>query len=341
MVEGLDPMEFRSVVGMLKEGWLSHSLAVKGFESLIVPLRSPIDLGFLWDLVSIVKSRKINLIHSHEFTMNFYGSLVSVVTGVPIIATVHGKNYYGEKRRRRLSYRFVSKTARMVAVSNDIAKFLVEEIGIFRDNITTIHNGIRTDLYYKDNDARRQQRSELGLSDNEFLIGTVGSLYPVKGHTYLLKAIAIIKKSIPNVKAIIVGKGYLLGKLKEEASSLNLNSDIQFLGFREDIPKLIQSMDVFVLSSLSEGHPLSLLEAMASQIPVVVTDVGGLKEVVEDGRNGCIVSPNNPQALADKIIMLLIDKILADKLAIAGQMKVYKEFNVKNMLKDYTHIYNM
>jgi glycosyltransferase involved in cell wall biosynthesis len=121
---------------------------------------------------------------------------------------------------------------------------------------------------------------------------------------------------------------------------LGLGGNIEFLGFREDIPKLIQAMDIFVLPSLSEGHPLALLEAMASEKPVVATDVGGLREVVEDGKAGILVPPKDPRALADKIMMLIKNKELAQEMAISGRTRVVKVFDIKNTAKKYMDTYN-
>lgn len=340
LVVSLVPGDYTSIIGLMKDGWLSRVLSDLGYETLILPHKRSIDFEFSRNLLSVIKRKKIDLMHAHEFAMNTFGSLASAATGVPIVATVHGKNYYGEKWWRRLAYRLVSRQSRMIAVSDDIAEFLAHDIGISRRKIMTIHNGIQTDLFITDDSARAQYRSFFGLQEGQPLIGTVGSLYPVKGHTFLLNALAIVKESVPDVKALIVGRGFLLDQLKSEALSLGLGRNIEFLGFREDIPKLIQAMDIFVLPSLSEGHPLALLEAMASQKPVVATDVGGLREVVEDGKAGILVPPKDPRALADKIMMLIKNKELAQEMAISGRIRVVKVFDIKNTVKKYMDIYN-
>jgi glycosyltransferase involved in cell wall biosynthesis len=340
LVESLEPASYTSLIGLMKDGWLRRVLSDLGYETLILPHTRSIDFEFVRNLISVIKGKNIDLMHAHEFAMNTLGSLASLTTRVPIVATVHGKNYYGEKWRRRLAYRWVSRQSRMVAVSEDIAEFLAHEIGISRRNIMTIHNGIRTDLFLNDDSARARYRSLFRLNEGQPLIGTVGSLYPVKGHTYLLNALAIVKRSVKDVKAVIVGRGFLLDQLIAEATSLGLGGDVEFLGFREDIPMLIQAMDIFVLPSLSEGHPLALLEAMASQKPVVATDVGGLREVVQDGKVGILVPRKDPQALAEKIIMLIKNKELAQEMAIAGRIRSVNVFDIKNTVKKYTDIYN-
>jgi glycosyltransferase involved in cell wall biosynthesis len=277
--------------------------------------------------------------HAHEFAMNTYGSIASAITRIPIITTVHGKNYYHDKWRRRLAYRFVSKQSRMVAVSEDIKKFLIKEIGIKNGRITTIYNGINLNLYRPDNNQRYKVRKELGINNNQPLIGTIGNLYPVKGHTYLLKAMAIVKKMCPVIKLLITGRGRLLDELKREAIKLDIEKNVNFLGFREDIPSLLQAIDIFVLPSISEGLPLSALEAMACEKPVVATNVGGVPEVIINGKTGFLVSPWNSEALAEKILLLLRNKNMANHFGRAGRARVEKEFNLEIMIQRYQELY--
>ena len=324
----------------MKDGWLSRGLSDLGYETLILPHRRSIDFEFARNLVSVIRRKNINVLHAHEFAMNAYGSMASAITGVPIVTTVHGKNYYGERLRRRLAYRFVSRHSKMVAVSNDIADFLEKTIGICAKNIITIHNGVRIDRFRKDGSARNRIREMLGLSDDQPLLGTVGNLYPVKGHIYLIKATAIVKKTVPDVKTVIAGRGELLDRLKGEVSGMGLEKNIEFLGFREDIPQLLQAMDIFILPSLSEGTPLSILEAMASQKPVVATDVGGLSEIVENGETGFLVPREDPESLAEKILLVLEDKELAGKMALEARKKVEKKYDLNIMAKKYIDIYD-
>jgi glycosyltransferase involved in cell wall biosynthesis len=339
LVESLVPGDYTSIIGLMKDGWLSRILSDLGYETLILPHTRSIDFEFARNLISVIKRKNIDVLHAHEFAMNVYGSMASAVTGVPIVTTVHGKNYYGERLRRRLAYRFVSRQSKMVAVSNDIADYLMKTIGICAKNIMTIHNGVRIDGFRKDGSARNRIREMLGLSDDQPLLGTVGNLYPVKGHIYLIKAIAIIKKIVPDVKTVIAGRGELLDRLKEEVSGLGLEKNIEFLGYREDIPQLLQAMDIFILPSLSEGTPLSILEAMASQKPVVATDVGGLSEIVEDGETGFLVPSEDPESLAEKILFILKNRELSEKMAMEARKKVVEEYDLNNMVKRYVHLY--
>jgi glycosyltransferase involved in cell wall biosynthesis len=228
----------------------------------------------------------------------------------------------------------------MVVVSEDIKKFLIKYVGIKSGRVTTIYNGIDFNSYCSDNGSRNKVRKELGIDEKQSVIGTVGNLYSVKGHTYLLKAFAIIKNRFPSAVVVIAGRGGLLDKLQKESADLNIQNNIRFLGFREDIHDLLQAMDVFVLPSISEGLPLSALEAMASKKPVVATDVGGMPEVVMNGQTGFTVPSKNPKSLAEKIMFLLENKNLADEMAEKSRNRVEKEFALENMVSRYQELYD-
>lgn len=340
LVDSLVPGDYTSIIGLMKDGWLRRALSELGHETLILPHARSIDFEFARNLMSVIKRKNIDVLHAHEFAMNVYGSMASAATGVPIVTTVHGKNYYGERLHRRLAYRLVSRHSKMVAVSNDIADFLEKTIGIRAKNIITIHNGVRINGFRKDESARNRIRESLGLRDDQPLLGAVGNLYPVKGHIYLIKATAVVKKTVPDVKTVIAGRGKLLDRLKEEASGMGLEKNVEFLGFREDIPQLLQAMDIFILPSLSEGTPLSILEAMASEKPVIATDVGGLGEIVENGETGFLVPREDPESLAEKILLVLQDRALAGKMAVEARKRVEKKYDLNSMAKKYIDIYD-
>jgi glycosyltransferase involved in cell wall biosynthesis len=139
---------------------------------------------------------------------------------------------------------------------------------------------------------------------------------------------------------MIAGRGELLGQLKAEAAELGLDGKVKFLGFRDDIPELLQELDIFVLPSLSEGLPLSALEAMAAGKPVVATDVGGTHEAVIDRHTGLLVPPEDPQALSEGILCLLRQPELAKIFGDAGRKRVEQIFSLETMIKRYEELYD-
>lgn len=339
LADALDPQRYRSVFCLLKDGWLRAQLLAGSFEVAVVPNTRPLDLQWLSTVVRLVRERDIHLMHAHEFAMNTYSGLVSLATGVPVIATVHGKNYYPDKLRRRLAYRFVARQATLVAVSEDIRQFLVKQVRVPASRVTTVPNGIDMAHYESDPEARQAERSRLGIADDEPLIGAVGNLYPVKGHRYLLEAVARVKSVAPRVRCVIAGRGELLGDLERQAVDLGIGSNVRFLGFYERIPALLQALDVFVHPSVSEGLPLAVLEAMASAKPLISTRVGGIPEVVADGENGLLASPGCSEDLARHLEALLTDPGLGQHLGEEGRETVRQRFSLGTMLEAYEKLY--
>ena len=338
LVESLDESRYRSVVCLLSDGWLKGQLEKRNIETVVIPQPYSFDFRWLFRLYRLLKERSIDVMHSHEFATNVYASVLSSVTGVPVIATAHGKNYYGEKWRRRLAYRFVARQSVMVAVSEDLKGFLAQRIGIPPGRIRVVHNGIDLSRY-KVQERSYAVRAELGISAGQRVVGTVGNLFAVKGQTYLLRACKAVASAFPDFVLLVAGEGEEWGPLEKEASDLGLAANVRFLGFRDDVPSLLQAMDVFVLPSLSEGLPLSILEALALQKPVVATNVGGIPEILQDGVTGYLVSPRNPESLAEKILLLLRDPQIAANMGRAGRKRVEDAFGLDRMVREYQSLY--
>lgn len=338
IVERLDKSRFASMVCLLSDGWLKDQLDARGVETFIIPQPRRFDFGWLIHAYRLLREKKIHVMHSHEFATNFYSSVLSRFTGIPVIATSHGKNYYSDKLRRRMSYRFVAKHAQLVAVSRDMKQFLVDRVGIPAEFVAVVHNGIDLERYAKGN-ASDTMRRELSVDHAQYVIGTVGNLFVVKGQVHLLRAFKEVLARAPGGVLLIAGEGDQMVPLQEECRALGIQDEVRFLGFRSDVPRILGALDVFVLPSLSEGLPLSVLEALALERPVVVTRVGGNAEIVEDGVTGYLVAPADPQALAEKTLTLLGDATLSRRLGKVGRERVEKEFSLEHMVSEYQSLY--
>lgn len=337
LAEKLKQKNYNVFVCLLEDGWLRHQLEIINIEPVIIPQNGTLDLVWIRKCIHYIKNKQINVLHAHEFTMNTYSAIVSKITKVPCITTVHGKNYCWEKWYRRLLYRFVSRTTKMVAVSSDINHFLVKNVGIKPRNILTIPNGINIKRYSK----TKEPSSSLpkGLLTAKPIIGCIGNLYPVKGHIYLVRAAALIISKYPNAAFVIAGRGDMLENLKTEVKKLHLVNNFHFLGFREDVPALLQLFDIFVLPSLSEGLPLSVLESMASKTPIIATNVGGLPEIIIDKNIGSLVNPKDHVALAKEMDSLLSDKKLQDFYTNNAYKKVTNNYSINTMFAKYLSLY--
>ncbi len=190
-----------------------------------------------------------------------------------------------------------------------------------------------------DPDQKSAIRKELGISAKNFVIGTVGSLVECKGQKFLLEAVAIIQRQIPQIKCIIVGNGPLMGSLRALAAKLDLTKEVMFTGFHPDTLAITSAMDFFVLPSLSEGFSYAALEAMALGKPTIASGVGGLKDFIHDGENGLLVLPGEPEKIAEAVIELYNDRAHSEQLARRAVEEACTVFTVENMVKNTIKYY--
>lgn len=334
----LDRKRFTSIVGLFSPGWLRERCEALGLPTVVIPMDGQWDLRWIIRCCRIVRRQNVSLIHAHEFRANAFGALVAKLCGIPLVGTVHGKNYYPDHAKRRVAYRWASRATHMVAVSHDLQRFLEERIGIPHDRITVIHNGV--DMVPKtSSDQVRQLRSEFGIGEDEFVLGIVGSLYPVKGHAYLFKALRTVLSQHPGVKLLVIGQGELEQTLKQQVADLRIEKAVSFLGLRNDVPRLLPALDLFVLPSLSEGLSIALLEAMSTGVPVLASKVGGNPEIVIDGETGYLVPPEQSEELAVHIMKLLRNQDLTRSLGDRGREWVGRRFTTTRMVERYQDLY--
>jgi len=337
LAAGLGP-EYRSEAALIRDSWLGTALRERGVPVTMLRDGHHGSLGTLQDLLRIIRETRVAILHSHEFFMNTLGLVASGMTGVPLVATVHGRNYYADRFRRRAAYRLVARLARMVAVSEDVRLFLADRIGISHSRITVIPNGVP--LNHAPCDKRTSAlRESLDLHQRNHVVGVVGSLYPVKGHRYLIEGSPQVIDRFPHVVFLIVGRGGLREELEAHTRQLGVASHFRFLGHRDDVSDILAICDIFVLPSLSEGMPLALLEAMAAGIPIVATKVGGVPEVIKDGETGILVPPGDGHILAMSIVRLLEDRPFAGKMGTTARESVAHRFSLTRMVQTYQQIY--
>ncbi len=206
------------------------------------------------------------------------------------------------------------------------------------EKIAVIPSGIDFSVFDEIKDRNFLQR-EFGFADDDFLVGIVAALEDHKGHAYLFQATKIIREHSPKIKLIVVGTGSLRLELESQVHQLGIEDIVFFLGFREDVPRILASLDLFVLSSHLEGLGSSLLDAMASRLPVVATRAGGIPEIVRHGETGLLVPPKDPEALAKAIIELYHDRNLANYLAEKGREYVRRHFSAEAMADRVVDLY--
>lgn len=338
LATSLDPAKYRGVLCVFRPGWLQERSQSRGVSTYVIPTQGMTDWRWACRFRDLLKDEHVDLIHAHEFDANVQGAAVATYLNIPLVATVHGKHYFWEKLRRRLAYRWVSRRATMVAVSEDLKRFIVENVGIDSTRITVLYNGVNVPAAPDPVDIEVCRR-EMNLSDSDRVIGVVGNLYPVKGHQYLIDAVPAVLEKYPDTSFVFAGRGQLESDLKQHVNRLGLDKRVHFLGLRQDIPRILALLDVFVLPSLSEGLSMAILEAMMAGKPVIATRVGGNSEIVLDGETGLLVPPKESHALAESLITLLKDRHLAAEFGEKGKLRAERQFSLQTMVNAYQSLY--
>jgi len=316
------------------EGWLARELSGTGVQVELFRLDRPIPLFARW-LTATLRRHRVVLAHSHEFTMAVYGAWAASRAGVAHLFTMHGSRYYAGRLRRRLAMRAAAElSGAVVAVSQSLERHLSRDLWIRPSRIVTIPNGARFTPV-----AQSSLRDELKLESADQLAVAVGNLYAVKGHAYLVEALALLAGQFPRLHVAVAGRGELEGTLLARAQALHVGDRFHLLGLRSDIGNLLAGADAFVLPSLSEGLPLALLEAMLAARPIVATAVGEVPTVLADGRAGVLVPPRDAFALASALAGVLSDPVRARRLSAAAALRAAEEYAFGTMMERYAALY--
>jgi glycosyltransferase involved in cell wall biosynthesis len=337
----VDSRRFRSVALLVKKGWLQEQLQERGVKTFLVECGSWYDFRLPRTIARVVREEKADLIHSHLPDQNFYSCLAGVLVGRKTIVTYHGpiEITSAQGMRQVIKIQFVRHAAASVVVVCDYVGAMLQNVGFKPKKIVRIYNGIDTKLYGDTQGSNL--RSELGVPLDTKLVGMIAHLHLAKGYEFFIQAARKVVDALPKVRFVAVGeiKEPIWKELSTLIENLGLKDHVHFLGLRDDIPGILHDLDVFVLSSRSEGFPLAVLEAMAAGRPIVVTRSGGPQELVDDGRTGFLVPPADAQALAETICKLLADPTKAMELGRNARVRVESQFSIETMVGKYEQLY--
>lgn len=338
IIRSLNKHKYVSIAGISGNGlWLTEIL--KDIELKIIRLvrEKPFDLNFLHNLIHLVRRENVNLIHSHMFTMNFYGALSSMMTRTPLICTMHDTYYDLSKRKRILMYKFISAIAKsIVTVSHDMHTTVNDRISR-KKNIKCILNGV--DVKRFESKTKEKLRRSRDIPHGEFIIINVGNLYKVKNHLLLVYIAKRLTDVIPNFKLIIIGEGTARDDIEGKIRELSLQEKVVLLGLRKDVSEWLSLADVSVLPSRSEGLSISLLEAMSHGLPVIASNAGGNKDVIVKDKNGILVEDFGIYTYSEEILRLYQNPWLREYLGKNARSTVEEKFGAKRMVKQYEALY--
>ncbi len=355
LTAGLDASRFESmlVTGTENpgEGSLLDLALARGIEPVVIPdivgqaTLKPRDLRALVALYRLMRRERPQIVHTHAAKPGVVGRLAARLAGVPVVVhTFHGHilhGYYGplmSRLLRGMERLLAHLSDRIIAVSEQVKQDLVRYGVAPPEKISVIPLGFDLGPFLE-NGHRGQFHGELGLTNGAPLVGIVGRIFPIKNHRLFLEAAARVAAEERSARFVVVGDGILRAEMEGHARRLGIGDRVTFTGWRRDLPVIYPDLDVLVVSSKNEGTPVSAIEAMASGCPVVATRVGGLPDLIEEGKTGYLVPPENAPALAAAILRVLRNREAAQRMARVAQAWVSKRFRAERLIADMERLY--
>jgi len=337
--------EHATISADLKEARLK-GVRIVNLPFLLRRINPVYDLLALFSLYVFLIKENPTIVHSHTSKAGLLGRLAAKLAGVPIIVhTPHGHvffGYFGPLKTKifilleKLASRITDKIATLSnREKEDYILFKIAE----EDKLSVICSGIGLNKFKESLLSEKQNlKKELGIPENSLIVGTAGRLVPVKGPEFLIKAAKYIISKYPDTYFIFTGDGPLEQDLNRKAREMGISENIIFLGWRDDVAKIISIYDIFVLPSLNEGMGRVLAEAMALGKPIVASNTGGIPDLVIHGKNGFLVPPKNPKELAKYIQVLIEDKDKREKMSLKGK-EMSLNFSAEIMIEKIASLY--
>lgn len=342
-----DRLRFPMLFGTLRpiDGALRQFMSDAGVDCLSLDARSRAAYpAALLRLARILRLRRVHIIHTHLFDPSVIGLLSAALARTPIrVMTRHYSDYHTRIDKRwhmRLDQLCTRVSDRVIAVSRHTADHMIEKEGAPPEKLRVVLNGLDpARVNVSGPDARERIRREFGI-DDAYLLLVAARLHPEKGYEHLFRAMAVLRGRLSRpVLLLVAGHGDLLPHYTQMARDVGIDDLVRFVGFRSDVPDLMTAADLVVLPSVAEAFGLVLTEALLLGTPVVATRVGGIPEIVDDGRDGLLVPPGDGDALAAALVSLLEDPARRARMAGAGREKIRQRFAFADMVRAYENVY--
>ena len=352
----------------LAEGDMMYMARAKNVEPVLIPELGR-EIGFKNDLIAfyrlykLIKKEKPDIVHTHTAKAGTLGRAAAWLAGVPIIIhTFHGHvlhGYFGKLKTWvfvQIEKMLAFISTRLITLSEELKNELIN-MGIGNEKkFEVVPLGLELTPFLENNPPSPpfakggmggfcgEFKKELGLPENTILIGIIGRLVPIKGHRYFLEATKIISSQFPvpssQIRFVIIGDGELREELEDYAKKLGISDMVVFTGFRRDLPKIYADLDIIALTSLNEGTPVSIIEAMAGGKPVVATNVGGVASLIKDSITGFLVPPKRPDLFAEAVLKLLNNPLLMKTMGEEACRSVFPKYNISQLVKRIDSLYS-
>ena len=336
ILEKLDRSKFEPVLICPQEliDFIGKELAAYSVRSYPVKIRRVFDLTQIREFIRVLKTERPDIVHSHLFNATMFAVPIVKWFGsakIRVIDTAHIREAWrkGIKRAFFIDRFIYRRVDHIIAVSHAIKKYMIEEKRLPENKITVVHNGVHLEKFHPSSPR----------PDGRLVFGVIGRLEPQKGHRYFLEAVQQLGSKAAEANFQVIGEGSLRNELEEKAKELGIESRVKFLGFRSDIVKAFDELDVLVLPSLFEGLPLVALEASAMGKAVIVTNVDGSPEVVAHNETGIVVPSQDSSALREAMERLITHREQIEAFGRKARERVAREFDVNKQVRETENIY--
>lgn len=332
----LDPKRFDPRFAAMKgDGELGGMLRSRGFPTTVFGRREGFDPAALWRVWAYLRENPVDVVQTHHVGSLVYCALPARMLGVKVVHTEHDVHSFQRFPHELRWLRWLGWAPhRYVAIDPSIAEFLSSEGGIAADRIHVIRNGIDLSKFHP---PKADPPDE--AADRPFVVGWVSRLSSPKRPDVLVDAMALLAREDPGIRACVIGSGDLLPLTQARAQAAGVGDRIEFLGARDDIAEQLRRFDCYVLCSEMEGLPISLVEAMATETPCIVSSVGGVPKLLSDGRNGLILPDLKPESLAERIRRLRRDPELALRIGRSAGELARESFDLANTIEQYQEVF--
>jgi len=348
VILGINPQKYQTIfIYLMGNSDEPNYFELKGYKTFYISRKKNLrmfNLWTIWKLTGVLKQEKVDILHCHLHKASVYGAIAARVAGVPVVFShVHGLNRSKSWQRKLINRLVLRKVNKIFAVGESVRKDVLESNPFLSpEKVVSLGNSIDYGRYNQVEISKQQAKEDIGLKADSFVFGTIGRLTSTKGYSYLIEAFAQLKEQIPSAHLIFVGEGRLQNELEQQAAETPYADSIHFLGPRSDITSILKAIDVSVLSSIAEGLPRSLLEAMAARVPCIGTKVGGIPEILADGEFGYLVSPKDDDALAEAMMKIAnISEQERERLIKKARQRVTDEYSHEIVRKKLENIYEM
>jgi glycosyltransferase involved in cell wall biosynthesis len=336
--------EFHCIVAVLDDpGEIGERLQHDGFTVEHLHRRAGIDRGCARRLREFADREGAQILHAHQYTPFFQSMLSRGLLGRrPIVFTEHGRHFPDVPSRKRaiVNRLMLGTNDRLIGCGEAVRQALISNERLPESRVEVIYNGVDlTRIGRSSPDARERIRDEFGYASSDFVAILVARLHKLKDHQTALRAIDSARKVIPGLRLLLAGEGDQRGAIEQTICRCGLEQTVTLAGSRNDVADLLAAADVFLMSSISEGIPLTVIEAMATRRPVVSTAVGGLPEMIEHGVTGFLAPVGDHAALAWALIELFHQPDLREHMAERGAFRAAEKFSLDGMLSRYRSVY--